>query len=416
MTTFVHLVLSADTLRSSLVEPALAQAGCAAWPAGDDPEADWQALLLADVVVFDAAITDPEPWFRLGARQALRAGGVVMLQARWKDGLPDPAHLDHDRERLVEQLRDAMAPAATSPIHRRLPHLHEPEWRALLPASGAVAAPVRHWLQHFDTVRRRGLPGDMLVLADEAPIRALQVEARRASARRLLALGHPAFAQEQLDAAAALDPGGRIAAPEDDTVPPPAPAFEPRQVLLFSGHMVDAPGRKEPRFPPHQVPRAQAAIEQALASLGAGPGDLALTQGAAGGDLLFAQACLARGVRLQLLQPIEEERFVAESVLKSSEGEAWHARYLAVRAQLAEPLRSAPAELGAPPPGVDVWERGNLWLLYTALAHGFDRLRCVLLWNGGGGDGPGGTRHMREAVERRAGHVTWLDTRTLFAR
>ena len=29
-----------------------------------------------------------------------------------------------------------------------------------------------------------------------------------------------------------------------------APPFVPRQVLLFSGHMVDAPGRTEPRFPP----------------------------------------------------------------------------------------------------------------------------------------------------------------------
>ena len=30
----------------------------------------------------------------------------------------------------------------------------------------------------------------------------------------------------------------------------------PRQVLLFSGHLVDAPDRKEPRFPAGKVPVA----------------------------------------------------------------------------------------------------------------------------------------------------------------
>ncbi|MDH5541248.1 MAG: DUF4071 domain-containing protein, partial [Rhizobacter sp.] len=69
------------------------------------------------------------------------------------------------------------------------------------------------------------------------------------------------------------------------------PPFVPRQVLLFSGHMVDAPGRAKPRFPAAMVPRASAEIEAVLDKLGAGEGDLALTQGAAGGDLIFAEAC-----------------------------------------------------------------------------------------------------------------------------
>jgi hypothetical protein len=38
----------------------------------------------------------------------------------------------------------------------------------------------------------------------------------------------------------------------------------------------------------------------------------------------------------------------------------------------------------------------------------------VCLWNGGGGDGPGGTAHMYNEVKRRTGRVTWLDTRTLW--
>lgn len=72
-----------------------------------------------------------------------------------------------------------------------------------------------------------------------------------------------------------------------------------------------------------------------------------------------------------------------------------------------------PQELGPPPRGVSVWERANQWLLHTALAHGPDKARAVVLWDGGGGDGPGGTRHMVEEVRRRTGRVTWVNTRAL---
>src|SRR5262245_22211836 len=60
--------------------------------------------------------------------------------------------------------------------------------------------------------------------------------------------------------------------------------WEPRQVILFSGHMVDAPDRPTPRFPADKEPIAARRIAGALAELGAGPDDLALCQAAAGGD------------------------------------------------------------------------------------------------------------------------------------
>src|ERR1043166_7173251 len=85
------------------------------------------------------------------------------------------------------------------------------------------------------------------------------------------------------------------------TKPYKAPlARPPRNVLLCSGHMIDAPDREDPRFPPSREPVAAAAIAQLLDSpeIGAGAGDLAICGGACGGDLLFAEACLARGVGL----------------------------------------------------------------------------------------------------------------------
>jgi hypothetical protein len=194
------------------------------------------------------------------------------------------------------------------------------------------------------------------------------------------------------------------------------PPWQPRKVFLFSGHMVDAPGRKEPRFPPDKVDIAAARIAEALDALGAGPEDAALTQGAAGGDLLFAEACAARGVRVLLLQPFAEPEFIQQSILPSADGDGWRQRYFALKGQLKDPPRCMPDELGPLPPGVDPYERCNLWLLYAALSLGISKVHFLCLWNGGGGggDGPGGTAHMYREVKQRTGQVTWLDTRTLW--
>jgi len=189
------------------------------------------------------------------------------------------------------------------------------------------------------------------------------------------------------------------------------PEQQPRQILLFSGHMVDAPGRVTPRFPLDKVPLAEAAIANALDQLGVGPEDLAFTQGASGGDLIFAEACQARGAKLQLLQPFPEPDFIERSVAPAA-GD-WRRRYYAVKTKLApeRPPRCMPNELGESER--DPYERCNLWLLNTALAYGPEKVRFVCLWNGGDGDGPGGTRHMVEEVKKRTGQVVWLDTRKL---
>lgn len=186
----------------------------------------------------------------------------------------------------------------------------------------------------------------------------------------------------------------------------------PRQVVLFSGHMVDAPGRTTPRFPASKVPAAAGRIVAALDELGAGPGDLALSQAAAGGDLLFLEACQARGMRCEVHLPFPEAEFIAASVTPSADADAWRARYDAVKARLSEgALRIMPAESGQE--DANPFERCNLWLLETAMAWGPDKLRLVCLWNGGGGDGPGGTAQMYKEVQQRSGRVVWIDTRKL---
>jgi hypothetical protein len=184
-----------------------------------------------------------------------------------------------------------------------------------------------------------------------------------------------------------------------------------RRVILFSGHRVDEPGRTRPRFPAAKVDAAAQRIGAVLDTLGAGPADLAFCQGAAGGDLLFAQACAARQVPLVWLLPVAEAAFVAESVQPADAD--WLSRYATARATLAEPPRIAEGHLGPPAPGEDLWERGNRWLLDTALAAGGGTVTLITLWDGAAGDGPGGTRHMVDEVRRRGGRVHWIDTRTL---
>jgi tetratricopeptide (TPR) repeat protein len=191
--------------------------------------------------------------------------------------------------------------------------------------------------------------------------------------------------------------------------------WEPRQVILFSGHMIDAPERPTPRFPADKEHLAKQKIAESLEALGASGEDLALCQAAAGGDQLFLEGCQKRGVRCQVLLPLPEPEFIERSILPSVEGATWRERYFKLKQGLEDPIRVMPNELGPLPLGVDPFERCNLWLLYTTLAWGVEKTRFVCLWNGGGGDGPGGTEHMYNEVKKRTGKVNWIDTRKLWS-
>ncbi len=184
------------------------------------------------------------------------------------------------------------------------------------------------------------------------------------------------------------------------------------QVILFSGHMVDAPDRRPPRFPPEKTGVAAAAIAAALDEFGADDKALAICGGACGGDLLFAEAALARGCRVDLHLQFAEDEFLRASVAFA--GKAWVDRYHAVKADPLTRVHVQPAELGPPPPGADPYARNNHWQVATALAQGADKLSLLALWNGGLGDGVGGTADMIETVKRYGGEVAVIDSAKLF--
>ena len=632
---------------AELIQPALERAGLDPFRADQEVRAGdiridmFQELLLADLVLADLTIDNPNVWYELGVRHALRARGVVLIsggrvttafdlytdrKVRYglRDGGPDPATLVNDREVLAGVVRATMESwkgRRISPVYALLPQLQEPEWDKL-----RVGDVREYWEAHdawkhrIDLARKAERIGDVLILADEAPVAAFRAMAWIEAGVSLRKAERYRFAIDQLDRGLAIEPdnlqalqvkgtclqrlaqageqgysldlalqhyqsilevhptdaetwalAGRVykdawqacwrkeeespernreealecidslleaqdrylrgfranpshyysginaltlmhlachlggdAPPEeakrtlagavrfasesenerapsfwalatladlavlegsidqvvaayrraiaqrdmdrfaldscrtnllllqalefrpevvaaaiailDRAMARTAPAQElwrPRLAILFSGHMIDRPDRAEPRFPPEKEAAALERIEKALSDLDAGEQDIAFCQAAAGGDLLFLEACQRRQVRCQVLLPFEEPVFLQKSVLASRDGERWRDRYFAMKDQLKLPLRVMPQELGAGPPERNPYERCNIWLLYSALACGIPRVRFMCLWDGQKGDGIGGTAHLIQEMERRSGRIQWIDTRSL---
>lgn len=641
-----------NSVFDELLRPALETVGLEVFradlqlEAGEIREEMFQELLIADLVVADLTIDNPNVWYELGVRHALRSRGVLLVQGprdtqpfdiytdrkyryRLQHGRPDPGSLAEDREAIAKRAHATLEVwhgKRISPVYALLPNLVEPDWKSL-----RVGAVTKFWAQHdawsrrLDLARRSGHLGDMLVLADEAPIAALRVEAHLRAGIALRNAEAYRYALEQIDHALAIDPENdnaarekglclqrlaqqgvgeysleaarehydnhlathpndaeawalrgridkdawestwrdastleaRIASarihvhllraavesylkglrvdphkfyagvnalslmclhrhllPQDhrferaitqvevivrfaiDTgaaqdfwtlatlgdlavlfegpdelteklghaiatahpsrfdlnavrmqlellrtldfnprnaeagialidaaiqaLPVDKQKLRPRKVFLFSGHRIDEPGRKTPRFPPHQEPVAAAEIARALDTLEAGPDDLALCQASAGGDLLFLEACQRRGLSLRILLPFAEPKFIAESIAPCDPKGVWTARYhrlkdsQSAKAGGAWKLRLMPEALGPDPKGLSPYERCNLWLLYTALSFGIHRVHFICLWDGEKGDGPGGAAHMYDEVNDRTGQVQWIRTRDLW--
>ena len=99
-------------------------------------------------------------------------------------------------------------------------------------------------------------------------------------------------------------------------------ALRPPAVGVFTGHMIDAPDRKAPRFPAERESEVRAAIEAEIESL-----DLRIgySSAACGGDLLFIEAMLARGAEIDIVLPFAKSDFIETSVRFAGEG--WAARF-----------------------------------------------------------------------------------------
>jgi tetratricopeptide (TPR) repeat protein len=627
------------------IKPALESAGFEVFRADEEMRAGnirtdmFQELVLADLVVADLSIDNPNVWYELGVRHALRARGVIQVKCRrdympfdvYTDralryhvtlgegapGVPDPAYLEEDKKALAKFATETIASwydRKVSPVYHLLRYLKEPDWKSLrIEEAKEFWEQYESWADRIEIARRGNRPGDILVLADEAPTRVFRIEGFQTAGKALLSLGQFRLALAQYENALAIRPTdlesrrqkglllgllkrrdeakewmedlvrefpydaeswallGRVekeawvdcwrlkgrtakemrreaeaeiamlkeainayatgfrkdpahyysginavtlthisahlsgdketadetqemeggvrwairgalekdpkdywarvtlaelevlvgAKPMVDTayrnavavadkdcfrltssrqqllllkdlgfrpqqveaglavldravnrLNPPEKTCLPRQVFLFSGHMIDAPDRSEPRFPADKQTIAAAAIAAKLDELAAGPEDLALCGGACGGDLLFAEACLARGLRLELRIPFDEPTFLRKS-LAFAPGN-WTERFYRVKSDAKTRLLVMPDELGPLPKGANPYARDNLWQLYNALSWGPDKVRFICLWNRKEEDAFGGTEHMHKTVQRHSGRVYIIDTTKLW--
>jgi hypothetical protein len=191
----------------------------------------------------------------------------------------------------------------------------------------------------------------------------------------------------------------------------PAP---PRRTVLFTGHMIDEPGRNPPRFPNSLTASVRAAIKGRLQQeQGRTDGTLvAVASGASGGDLLFHEVCAELGIEHRLYLPLPPDRFRNESV--SPAGREWEDRFDQLLAQCKTCNRMAaspdlPVWLSAKK-GYTGWQRANLWLVHEALALDADNFTLLALWDGVKTDGLGGTSHTRMLAQQYGAAIVTIYT------
>jgi hypothetical protein len=162
--------------------------------------------------------------------------------------------------------------------------------------------------------------------------------------------------------------------------------------------MIDRPGRDAPRFPAGKEAAAARAIDGVLDEIQADAACIAICGGACGGDLLFAEAAVQRGCAIWLYLPFERAAFIDASV-DIAAGD-WRRRFEAI-----ERVAQRECVADASPHDPQAFADNNLRMLAAARAARSDGagLHLICLWDGRGGDGPGGTADMVcQAIESGA--------------
>ncbi len=162
--------------------------------------------------------------------------------------------------------------------------------------------------------------------------------------------------------------------------------------------MIDRPDREVPRFPADKASEGARAIDRVLDEIRADAACIAICGGACGGDLLFAEAAARRGCSIWLYLPFARDAFVEASV-DIAAGD-WRHRLEAI-----ERVAQRECVADASPHDPQAFADNNLRMLAAARAARSDgaAFHLVCLWDGRGGDGPGGTADMvRQAMESGA--------------
>ena len=180
--------------------------------------------------------------------------------------------------------------------------------------------------------------------------------------------------------------------------------------LLFTGHMIDAKDRANPRFPADKETKARENIRNHLLKEKETAKDelRGIASGACGGDILFHELCIELGIPAEIYLALPTDQFKQESV--SFAGNEWDIRFDKLIKKL--PVHILPGS-DENDKDKNVWASTNLWMLDAALESGGENMTLIALWDGKGGDGDGGTEHMVKVARDKGAKVKIIDTNKL---
>lgn len=169
--------------------------------------------------------------------------------------------------------------------------------------------------------------------------------------------------------------------------------------LVFTGHMIDLPGRSRPRFPPELADAAGIEIERRILRHTSGL-NTASVKGfaslARGGDILFHEICRKLGFATEIMLPFAPDRFLKTSV-EGVEAGRWPQRFEKLWRETPPARRHV---LGLPQSS-GAFSICNERILERARQYG--AVQLIALWDRGGGDGPGGTADLVARAKRHSG-------------
>lgn len=179
--------------------------------------------------------------------------------------------------------------------------------------------------------------------------------------------------------------------------------------ILFTGHMLDQPDRPEERFPVSKLNKVTSTIKNQLSHLmqEADTPQIGIAGGACGGDIVFHERCMELGIPSRIYLALPPEEYKKTSV--SFAGTDWEKRFDRLLQTLPYKVLVETGEKHSR----SVWERANEWMLNSALKNGGEHMTLLALWDGKGGDGPGGTEHMIKTVRDKNAEVSIIDIGSL---
>ena len=184
------------------------------------------------------------------------------------------------------------------------------------------------------------------------------------------------------------------------------------RAFLFTGYMVDFPGKDKKTFPADKENEIRKEIQEKLESFNANPNDRAYVAGlSAGSEILFAEICAEKGIKVRAYLPLPESAYIRQFV--SPGGDSWVERFYNIRNHpIVEELYQL-ENVGPPKKDDDPYERNNRWALYSSLGRGTDKVHLIALWNAHG-DRPKDrdarlVRHMIELMREIGGPIEQIN-------